>query len=345
MPNFDTGHLFLTTLAPIKKGTTRDDRGVKVSHEQKIRTTLAILPTALQSPATEEIGINSPFARNLRTHLCRFMVLDNVVFNGRVKQDAIVTALSGEDPIQPRPVDQLTNSFLLFVADIDAVTEDGAPLPAKLSKAQQNEVRDAYARRLWETMEAEICEIYENCEGFDTVKDADGFADYLRRCQVETTMPFNDYWLNPPNLHQLPVKGMAAMVLVPLLVALLGAIGWFTGSVPLLTWIFGWTPGWTFAGGLIATALAVCGAYAYTLRNGEKPMPQGEYGDLPSVLKSLYLQQKFADFAVRMQGKSDAEIHAAFGDFIAETQPENKMAPTQVPGVISIQRKNAIFEQ
>ncbi|MEL7415504.1 MAG: hypothetical protein AAGJ92_06375, partial [Pseudomonadota bacterium] len=68
MPNFDTGHYFLTALVPIRDGMTTDAGGVEVTFIQNLRATLAVLPTALQSPATEMIGINSPFARDRSTH-------------------------------------------------------------------------------------------------------------------------------------------------------------------------------------------------------------------------------------------------------------------------------------
>ena len=350
MPNFDTGHYFLTTLAPIKNGTALDDRGVCVSYAQRVRTLLAILPTALQSPATEKIGINSPFADNRRTHLCRFMVLDDAVYNGRNPKDAIATALVGKDPIIPQEVDRLNCPYLMFVADFDAVMEEGDPLPAALSEAEQDKVRDAYARRLWETMQSELCEIYSNCTGFETVKDADGFADYIRRCQVETTMPFNDYWLNPPKLNDLSIGRILALVGIPLLVLLLSVIGicpWFY-DIPVLGGVLrsllGWTSWWTVLGGLLATALGIWLAYRYALKNGQLPMPPGEYADLPSVLKSLYLQQTFSEFAISAQGKSDAQLHEDFGAFLKKHKPEDKMAPSQAPGVISISRDKAIVK-
>jgi len=344
MPNFDTGHYFLTTLAPIKTGTTQDERDLNISYEQDVRTLLAILPTALQSPATEKIGINSPFARNRRTHLCRFVVLDDVVYNGRIRQDVLVSSLAGSDPLVPQKVDQLSNAYLMFVADFDAVMEDGDPLPSTLTEADQNRVRDAYCRRLWETMGKELSEIYDNCVGFDTVKTADDFADYIRRCQVETTMPFNDYWLNAPKLKSLSVPGILALVGIPLIVMLLGLIGWLLhmAQPPLLGFLVNWTSGMTFLGGLVASLLAIAIAYAYAMWTGRQPMPPGEYADLPAVLKSLYLQQTFADFAVAAQGKSDAELHEAFGRYLQEHKPGDKSAPSQKPGVIGIDSRDAV---
>jgi len=82
--------------------------------------------------------------------------------------------------------------------------------------------------------------------------------------------------------------------------------------------------------------------FQFVVRNGQKPMPPAKYGDLPSVLKSLYLQQNFADFVVDNQGRSPADLHAAFGTFVETHKPADKMAPSQAPGVISIRAKNAI---
>ncbi len=344
MPNLDTGHYFLTTVAPIKTGTTLDDRGVSVSFQQKLRMTLAVLPTALQSPATEKIQINSPFSRNLRTHFCRFMVLDDVIYNGRVNKDSVINSIEDSDPIIPRKVDRLNSAYLLFVADIDAVTRDGDALPESLTEQEQDAVRDSYAHTLWETMEPEIREIYDNCFGFDQVNDANGFADYLRRCQIETTMPFNDYWVTAPKFHTLPVVGLAALVLIPLVITLLALSGWIfrTEFVPLLHWLVSWTPGWTLLGGLVLTGLAIWKALSYILNNGNKSLPPGKYADLPSVLKSIYLQQNFADFVIDMQGKSDTQIHNAFGQFLEQQKPSDKLKPSQVPGVISMRPRNAI---
>lgn len=328
MPNFDTGHLFLTFLAPIRAGTTTDVTGRVMSHEQALRITLGLLPTALQSPATIRIGENSPFARSLQTHLCRFVVIDDTIYNGRNPSDALVMSLRGQDPIHPQPVDRLNSAYLLFVADIDAVMDEGDPLPVTLDDRQQAKVRDTWAKRLWERMEPELRSIYENCVGFDSVQTGDDFARYLKRCQVDTTMPFHDYWTSPPKLSPLPIKPLAAIAIVPLAVTVLA----------FLAQLFGYmTPvaGWIALAGLVVSAVVLVGLYRYIVAHGQKPMPPADHGDLPSVLKSLYLQQHFADFVVDRQGADPAKLHAAFGDFLAAHRPGDTMTPTQKPGVIS----------
>ncbi|MBL9060357.1 MAG: hypothetical protein JNK88_10090 [Mangrovicoccus sp.] len=322
MPTFDAGTLFLTFLSPIRLGSAKDLTGIPVSYEQRLRILLALLPTAMQSPATQLIGENSPFARNRQTHLCRFVVLDDVVFNGRNPKDAIATSIAGEDPIFPQPVDKLTNAYLLFAADIDAVMDEGDPLPVTLDAARQGRVRNAYLRRLWTTMEPELRSIYDNCVGFEAVTDADSFARYMTRCQIETTMPFHDYWISAPDLPSLPTKAFIAIAAAPLAVTLLG-------------WLVGWWGGMALVPGLLLTAAAIYGIYRYVLARGARPLPPDRLGNLPTVLKSLYLQQSFADFVIAQQGSGAEDLHRAFGDFLARHRPGDLMAPTQAPGVIS----------
>jgi len=328
MPNFDTGHLFLTFLAPIKAGTTTDLTGQAMSHEQALRITLGSLPTALQSPATIRIGENSPFARSLQTHLCRFVVIEDTVYNGRNPKDALVMSLRGQDPIHPQPVDRLNSAYLLFAADIDAVMDEGDPLPATLDARQQGRVRDAWARRLWDRMEPELRAIYANCVGFDGVQTGDDFARYLKRCQVETTMPFHDYWTSPPKLSPLPVTPLAAIAIVPLAVTVLAFLAQVFGVMAPIS-------GWVALAGLAVSTAVLIGLYRYIVARGQRPMPPAAHGDLPSVLKSLYLQQRFADFVVDRQGADPDTLHAAFGDFLTAHRPDDTMQPTQIPGVIS----------
>ncbi len=332
MPNFDAGSYFLTTLAPVQSGSTTDAEGATVSWEERLRTVLAQLPTAMQSPATVETGQNSPFARNRRTHLCRFVVIDNVIDNGRPQRPALLNSIFGRDPIYPLPVDRLGSAYLLFTAEIDALTEEGGPLPATLTEAEQNAVRAAYAETLRATMEPEVRRICGCCVGFDTVTDGAGFARYLARAQVETTMPFHDYWIDPPNLPQLPVIAMGAAVVVPLLLTL--------GS--LLGFVLGWTPWLWLILGILGTAGAVAWAYRLAMRRGEAPLPPPAFGDLPTVLKSLYLQQQFIGFAGAHQSDDAAALHAAFGAFLGEHKPDDTSAPTQAPGHVSSAMPGAV---
>ncbi|MFL4471155.1 hypothetical protein ACERZ8_15160 [Tateyamaria armeniaca] len=290
------------------------------------------MPTALQSPATEKIGVNSPFARNRRTHLARMFVLNDVVYNGRVGKNALSASVTGDDPATIQEVDRLNTSYLVFCADIDAVEEDGAPLPSDLTPEAQKRVRASYARTLWNTMEDELREVYVNCVGFDGVETADDFANYLDRCHVETTMPFHDYYLKLPTFHRLPVKLLLAAVGLPLVFTLLALLLAILGATEMP--VIGTSPLVALVLGAVVTGIAAAIAVIYAIKNGEKPLPPGTYDDLPSVLKALYMQRKFSDFVVDTQGASDAVLHAQFGAFLDQHKPRDRNGPTQDPGVI-----------
>ena len=371
MPNFDAGSYFLTVLAPVKLGTVPsnftarenswdarfrsavkeemqskiapDDDNNPGSWRQRLRMVLATLPTAAQSPATERTKRQSPFARNRRNHLARFVVLDDVVYNGRLGQKPIIHGPS--DPLVPQPVDTLASPYLLFAVDIDAVTEDGAALPAQLSEHDQNAVRDAYLKDLWNSARDEMQAVFENCQGFDGVSSADEFAAYIAKCQVETTMPFHDYWIEPPALKTMPWKLLLVILGVPLLILAAGLLGWVGGSVINVFTEPNWnldTPFWMTVGGLALSAVAIFGLVKYIIRFGEGAFPPPKHGDLPSVLKSLYLQQKFAKFVVDNQASDPQTLHTEFGRFLKEHQPENKDAPSQNPGFISSSAPGAV---
>jgi hypothetical protein len=169
--------------------------------------------------------------------------------------------------------------------------------------------------------------------GFEDVDTADEFAAYLEKCHVQTTMPFHDYYLELPKFNDLPIKLLIGAIAVPAGVALLALVLRILGYLDM-PWL-GWSSLWTFVGALIVTALALVWAIWYANQNGEKPLPPAKYDDLPSVLKALYMQQKFADFAIDQQGASAQDLHAAFGAFVDQHKPSDKTGPTQKPGVIS----------
>ena len=327
MADLDTGHLFLTYLVPIKRGGPKND----VSYKQKVRIELARLPPAHQTPATQATRYAAPFARNRRNHFARMFVLDDVVYNGRDGEDVLVSSIKGVNTIIPEPVDRLGSAYLVFTADIDAVEEDGAPLPDTLSPEAQRKVRLAYAQTLWDTMGEEIQAIFSNCHGFGGVDGGTAFGAYLERCHVETTMPYHDYYLALPKFNDLPLTAMIAAVAAPAAVAVLAlvlrifGVGSILGVNTLLVTLLA----------LILTLIVFVLAVRWALDNGAKPLPPATHDDLPTVLKALYLQQAFADFVADNQGRDAAALHAAFGEFVRQHDPANTVEPTQQPGVIS----------
>jgi hypothetical protein len=342
MPNFDGGHYFLTTLAPIRIGAPADlpadqraqfDGDPGVSFVQRVQQALRDLPTAQQSPATETSPDISPFATSLRTHLCRFVVIEDAVYNGRQGDDPLlVSAGLRPEPLATQPVDQLPCAYLMFVVDFDAVKTPGDPLPDTLSEARQDAIRDHYLEAMWTEGGEQLINVYQNCQAFDaeTVKTPKDFAAYMRKCQLPTWMSFNDYYVEPPTLPELPVKAFAAAVGLPALAAVWCLVAWLIGYET----VFGLPSGWTGLAAAAVAAIALYAIYRIILAEGQKAWPAAKDGDLPSVLKGLYLQQNFSDFVVAHQGADAKDLHAAFGQFLQDHKPEDVLSPSQKPGVV-----------
>lgn len=312
MPNYDAGHYFLTMLAPVRLDSMVID-GQSHSRRHLIREALAAIPTGERTVVSQGRQIDAPFARNTRTHFARFVVLDDVVFNGRVPGDTLLDAVRSKNLLAPQPVDRLSTPFLIFVADFDADSDAAGELRS-------------FVAELWATMQDELVDVCQHCVGFDAVKTSDDFARYVTRCQIETTMPFNDYWSAPPALPALDFKpyliGAAVLTILAIIAAWLSSSGWLLVAV---------IPG---------VALVVFLAYRKIIDMGRVPFPRSAppapAADLPTVLKALYLQRAFVDLAIATQGVSDEALYAAFGAFVADAKPTDIRAPTQRPGVIGV---------
>jgi hypothetical protein len=314
MPNFDGGHYFLTILIPIRTDVLTMDNGCTCSPVSMVHSALSTLPTALQSPVTQSIGINSPFARSPRTHFARFAVIDDVIYNGRNPVNALKTAANpSKNAFAAQPVDQLNCPYLMFVADFDAKSGD------------ESEVR-SYLDELWNTMQKEFQDISYACVGSHVVQDSKAFQDYMLKCQVQTTMPFNDYWVGAPPLKTLSILAIAAPAAIAAVVTVGAFIMWLMGS--------GSPWGMVTLLGLAGIVLGIFYAYARVMGRGAKPFPTAPHTTLPCVLKSLYLQQKFTQFALETQGLEPAQLHNRFGQFLSTHRPADMQGPTQSPGVI-----------
>lgn len=317
MPNFDAGHYFLTVLAPIRTDPLLRD-GQSHSRRHLVKEALSAIPTGERTVASQGAGQDNPFARATRTHFARLFVLDDVVFNGRASGDSLLDRIGGVDPLVPQDVDRLSTPFLIFCADFDAANGADSDLRS-------------YAEELWSTMRPEITEVFQHCYAFNAVKGPDAFYDYLKKCQVETTMPFNDYWSEMPVLHGFDVKPYLAGAGGVLALAVIAA---------LVMW-----EGWPLLAGLAGLVLVVALGIRGVMAAARKPLPASPASapqpDLPTVLKSLFVQRAFTAFAIQAQAlragpAGDQALHDSFGAFLAATQPLGPGGPTQPPGVIGV---------
>ena len=306
MPDLDGGHYFFTALIPIDNRGIVEHAGLRSSPVHMVRDALEALPTALQSPASEKIGIEAPFARSLRTHFVRIFVIEAPNYNGRDPKDSILAAIEKSDPLQAQPVDELSTPYLAFVGDFDPAGDEPR----------------AWLAELWTLAKPELCSVFHYCYGFDEGFDAAAFAAYVAKGQVETTMPFNDYWTVPPPFPAL-LPGLLAAP--PVLGAVAGVV---LGLMARWPW---------WVDGLLALALGAAGvfvSYRLVMTRGARPFPTAPNSSLRDVLKALYLQQAFARFAADNQGAAPVELQAAFVQFLAQVRPSDLDGPTQSPGVI-----------
>ena len=361
MANLDGGHYFLTVLAPVQTDPMPDlqsrrdpNLGYSRSHRLILANRLSLLPTGRQDSALPKTAWPSPFSLNTLNHFARFAIVDAPRFNGRISGDGLLAAVRSTQLLKAQPDDRLTTPFLLFGADFDA---------HGLSEAQ---ALRRYTDRLWETMAEELTSVFQHCYGFEKVDNAAAFHDYIRKCRVETSRPFNDYWADGlkagnmwPAVITVIAGGFAAVVGLG---AWLVALAWFlTGKLMTMTFVDGnllrplmtkaqwpqgmhwptWLPWgssnpWGTAEWLVDLPIMALIVGFVTLKLlhmfGRTPFPTAPDSDLPSILKGIYLQQNFTRFAIEAQGLDEEALHARFGAFLKDAQPGELVKPTLKPG-------------
>lgn len=306
MSNYDAGHYFLTMFAPIRLGHNAANTN---SHIAQLRIELRWLPTAHQDRVTRDAPECSAFATVPGVHFARFFVLDQLVYNGRKPTNAVYNLLAGRNLVEAEQVDQFEHAWLVMTLDMDA--PDGSEASLR-----------ACSDQLWLHMETELRQIFGHCEGFDdkTIQNASDWFSYLKRCQVTTTMPFNDYWTGDWPASPLGRWIRVAAVAVAGLALAAGLSG---------TWPFGW-----ISLTLSAVFIWVLAIIACVLKLGTTPFPKAPDSDLPSVLKALHIQRTFSHMALRQQGADAASLHGEFGKFINKERPTDLTRPTHPAGCL-----------
>lgn len=138
----------LTTLCPIRNGAldvATQGCPAEASFSAAVRFRLNTLDLAEQSP----------MAKVPNTYLCRFYVLDDVMYQST-----------------PAQYDTLKSSYLVFTSNFHGKLEP-------------------YLQGLWNSATESVRKIWEYCVGFENVRGAHGFIEYIKKCQVKTTFFFN----------------------------------------------------------------------------------------------------------------------------------------------------------
>jgi len=145
MPNASNRAYGLTVLCPLRKKTGQDQ-----STSDLVRARLRGMP----------LDEDSPMAKVPNTYLCRFFVLDDVIYER-----------------YPARLEHLKSKYLVFVAELH-VDPNAAPL-------------DVYLRGMWNNAGDFVRAVFEHCIGFDAVEDGSSFIEFITKRQVETTFYFN----------------------------------------------------------------------------------------------------------------------------------------------------------
>jgi len=141
MPNQNGNMYGLTILSPIIDGPK-----IGISHDTALRM-------YLQKMRRHE---HSPFAKVPGTHICRLVVMDDVVFVGA-----------------PAREEHLKSKYLIFNSNFYG------PLDEYLA---------GMARQIPDVVDA----IWSHCVGYSGCGNPSTFAAYMKKCQVETTFYFAD---------------------------------------------------------------------------------------------------------------------------------------------------------
>jgi hypothetical protein len=119
------------------------------------RQEVSIAAAVRERLAALKLDERSPMARVPNTYLCRFFVLDDVPYQG-----------------DPAMSEHLHSKYLVFVCELHGDL-------------------DGYLAGMWDNAEDMITRVFEFCIGFEGVKSAGEFTNYIKRCQVKTTFYFN----------------------------------------------------------------------------------------------------------------------------------------------------------
>lgn len=299
MASIDGAHYFLTVLVPVSRAWVKGRHGQVTAPIILLREKLAQMPTAMQTPERTRGGQISNFARSSRTHFARFAVIDHLGYNGYSAADPVAQSLGLQRPSVIR--EELKRPYLLFAAEFDAPS------------GSRSYDRAVYLRELWEVMQDDLVEIFEHCVGFDraSVATAAEFINYIKACEIDTTMPFNAYAIDPPALPSLSTRGL--LIGAGLAGVLAGVAAWWL--------VQRWLPVLGIVLGILAALGAAVGFVAIRVKSlGDRRLPASPVGDLQTILKALWLQTAFGKFVINNQLADDAQLYAAFGEFLTDNK-------------------------
>jgi hypothetical protein len=272
MPKPD-GRRSLAALFPVRAGMFSTAATRSTTHLEALKEALADLPTAMRSPATDWLGLNSPFSREPRTHFAHFALIGEAVDPSKRGHDAC----------------------LLLTVEFEARSDD--------PDAAQD-----YLRGLWAVMEPELRKVLRHCEGFEDAEGREGFLRLVQTCLIETT-PVED---NSPGSDLRRLNPSPRPLLGPLLVASAALVMGLLGVLAAAA-LGGDMSGWLLLAlvGLVALPLAALLAWRSIPKDVLGAFPATPASEPESMRKALQLQQALARYMVLSKTEEAAVLRTA----------------------------------
>lgn len=383
MPSHEAGYYQLTALLPIKAGPytsslCQDNISRPCDSTQSYAFHLKCYLNQLSDSFLENIDSKSSELHQLHlfdhtrcTHFARFVVIDQLFYNGRLRNDSLIdlfrTLVSGKDLLSKKDrIDELESPYLLIAIDFDC------------HSSSTTCVQD-YLAELWPYASDELTKIFHHCEGFSLpLPPQDQTFDprttdwhsyrtverLLLSHEVETTYPFSAYfWVadkvkrwNPSTDQVLPseYKNQWALILIGILpflsvVMALLILPFYFGSLffnllydtafprmNLTDFYHAWNQWGVVGFGLtVASVILFMFAWRYFINSANTPLPQIDGVDLKSISKSLYLQGKLLEMYndwQELDGFDKSRIRQRFERFLEDHKPSDIHSPSLQPG-------------
>ncbi len=382
MPSNEAGFYQLTALLPIKAGAYSSLLGENNasnafestrSYVHHLKAYLNKLSDSyLQEIDDNPSGPSIPhlFDHTSRTHFARFVVIDQLFYNGRRRNDSLVDfvrLMLNKDVLSRKDrIDQLHTSYLLVAIDFDC------------SHGSTTCVQD-YLSELWPYAQDELTEIFWHCEGFALPSPFnDQFCQtyandwYLYQVverlilshEVETTYPFSAYFWAAENVRRwnpltdqvspsrfrnrwgLILVGTLPLILISLALLILP---FYMGSfffnllyqaafpdIDLSNFYSAWNQ-WGLIGFClsIASLILFMFAWRYFVSSANQSLDPINGVDLKSILKSLYIQSELFNMYKIWQEHDRfdrSSLRKRFARFLDKTKPSDIHAPSLKPG-------------
>ena len=345
MPSHEAGFYQLTALLPIKTGlytnlpcqeNVSDPCDGTQSYAHHLKDYLNQLSDSFLKnidPPVSELDNLHLFDHTRCTHFARFVVVDQLFYNGRRRNDSLIdflrTLVAGKDLLSEKDrIDALESPYLLIAIDFDCH-------PSSTSCVQD------YLSELWPYAREELTKIFHHCEGFSLPsppQDQRILEAHTQYChayhsverlllshEVETTYPFSAYfWVadkvqrwNPSTDQLSPseFKNRWGLIIVGILPFILLVMALLVLAICFVSLIFNLLYDTAlsqvnlsdvyqalnplgligFGGLAIASVVLFMFAWRYFINSANMPLSQIDGVDLKSIAKSLYLQEKFLE--------------------------------------------------